>query len=165
MTESDDDNFYYYVTLPPGHEDITIRVQPLVGFVALYAVKCNSSALRDCSHSTSLPSPDHFTHSLPMEDVGSQSLLINRTDSETTHYLLNIKSESRFAAWRISVALSHTIVELQSGSVVTDRVAEGELDYFSYYFQHSGKGELQISLNPVSGCYFFFFTLYLLRHL
>jgi hypothetical protein len=128
-----------------------LRLLPLIGSVSVYVNRCLAASLRDCaSNNSALPSARH--HLLAMDsDSALPVLSLVRADPQATVYLVCVQSQSLYAAWQVSAALAHTIVEVQAGVSVSDRVAAGETDYFAFFFQHAaGKGELQIALNPVS---------------
>ena len=113
---------FYYLPVDAGHETLRVRMMGILGRLNIYAVK------GDKNGGGALPNATHFL----IKGDGQQGVDIVRNDDAACSYVLAVESLSGFATYTLAVALTDSILELQSGVSVADSVEVGEFDYFSF---------------------------------
>ena len=133
---------------PIGHESITVRATPIVGNVDLYMLRCPLSSAYRCA-AQSLPNATHYTLTT-FGDFSKHSLTMQRNDDTPSVYIVGVNALSYYSAYQISASFVNSVLALQAGVAVMDHVDEGEVDYFSFYFDDNSFESLHIVLTTVS---------------
>eukprot|EP01038_Epipyxis_sp_PR26KG_P008213 gene8213-11113_t len=142
---------YYQISVPMGHETISIRSTILVGNVDLYVIKCKFASVYVCSQDGNLPNTTHYMLST-IDDTDRNNYLLNifRNDPTDMLYVVGVYTTSMYASYQISSTFSNSILALQPGVSVMDHVGVYESDYFSFFLDQTDEN-LKISLTRISG--------------
>lgn len=140
---------YYEILVPAGHETIKVRAFATVGSVQFYATKCAYNSTFLCAHNM-LPNSTSYSIAATNPTNGNLNLNIQRVDNSPVVYLLGVYGVTSYAAYQLSYALEHSILELQAGIAVTDTVQLNEVDYFSFFVSET-MDIIHISLTTIAG--------------